>query len=93
MRRQRIRGSPSTLTHSNVARPSGPENDQVISQISVPWTRLTRNFLGQASPRRLICRSQAGEKSSLATLWNSAYSSSDKRRMSPSNWVVHSNFN
>jgi hypothetical protein len=31
IRRQRIRGSPSTLTQSNVARPSGPENDQVIS--------------------------------------------------------------
>ena len=37
MRRQRIAGSPSRSIHSNVARPSGPANDHVIS--NRPWPR------------------------------------------------------
>lgn len=32
-RRHRIAGSPSSSTNSKVARPSGPANDQVISQM------------------------------------------------------------
>lgn len=48
-RRQRIRGSPSTVSHSKVARPSGPLKLQVISQTpSVFSTRLTRSHPGIA---------------------------------------------
>jgi hypothetical protein len=52
-RRQRIPGSPPISTHSHVARPSGSERLQVISQTSgAPTTRLTRNerCQGSASP-------------------------------------------
>lgn len=48
IRRQRIRVSPSTVTNSNVARPSGEANDQVISQTPEALvSRLTRRAAGQ----------------------------------------------
>lgn len=47
-RRHRIAGSPSSSTSSKVARPSGPANDQVISQIpAASCTRLIRSLAGQ----------------------------------------------
>ena len=50
MRRQRIAGSPSISTHSNVARPSGPAKLQIISQTpGAPSISLTRSFPGHGA--------------------------------------------
>ncbi len=54
VRRQRIAGSPSIVVHSNVARPSGPENDHVSSQMpGAPSTARTRSRVGQRNSERL----------------------------------------
>ncbi len=55
-----MRHVPSISTHSNVSRPSGPENDQVISQIRGALTTfLIRRFPGQRTRGSATMRSAA----------------------------------
>lgn len=55
-RRHRMAGSPSIWASSNVAGPSGPANDQVISRIpGALCTRLIRSLPGQWGSGRSTC--------------------------------------
>jgi hypothetical protein len=61
MRRHRQRSSPAPVTSSNVARPSGPANDHVISKIpSALVTDLTRSNAGNGVAGSVAYASQAG---------------------------------
>ncbi len=93
MRRHRTAAAPSIVTHSNVARPSGPANDHVISQTpGAPWTGLTRNDAGHGRPGWLACSSAAAWNLTTASL-KSARSASVSRRQSALKLSVRSNFN
>ena len=93
MRRQRTPGSWLISTHSKVARPSGPEKLQVISQMpGAPSTSRMRNFLGHGAVGSRRRRSQAGWKSFRTTARNLSRSRLVSRPQSPSNAGVISNF-
>lgn len=60
-RRQRIAGSSATVTHSQVALPSGPPRLHVISHTpAAPLTSRTRRLRGQGVAGSSVLRSAAG---------------------------------